>query len=60
MITRIYKTGKFPMNQSSGRLFKCWNNKNTLTLKDFKDEREFFKNTLMYYNNYNLKNTTLI
>jgi hypothetical protein len=53
MITRLYKTGKYPMNQPRGRLFKCHEGaEETLTKKDFTDDRDFFKNTLMYFHNY--------
>tara|TARA_Y100000593_G_C4299938_1_gene332797 strand:- start:1100 stop:1909 length:810 start_codon:yes stop_codon:yes gene_type:complete len=55
MITRIYKTGKYPMNQSKGRLFDCYDGiDGTMIKKDFIDDRDFFKNTLMYFHDYDL------
>lgn len=53
LITRTYKSGKYPMNQTPDRIFDCCVDiPGTIQKSYYKDDREFFKNTLMYYHNY--------
>mgnify|MGYP001318440466 CR=1 FL=1 len=52
-ITRVYKTGKYPMNQSKGRIFSCYTGiPETKTSDAFDSDRHFFEHTLMYAHDY--------